>query len=39
MVTLHCVPLAKSYIYDVYIDIKDETGKSVHFVGGKTLVK
>ena len=38
-VNLHCIPLAKSYIDQVYIDIKDEIGRSVPFVGGKTLVK
>ena len=36
---LHYVPLAKSYIDQVHIDIKDEIGRSVPFVGGKTLVK
>ena len=39
LVKLHYAPLAKSYIDQVYIDIKDEIGKSVPFVGGKTLVK
>ena len=38
-VNLHYVPLAKSYIDQVHIDIKDEIGRSVPFVGGKTLVK
>ena len=36
---LHYVTLAKSYIYQVSLDIKDEIGRSVPFVGGKTLVK
>ena len=36
---LHYVPLAKPYIDQVHIDIKDEIGRSVPFVGGKTLVK
>ena len=38
-VNLHFVPLAKSYIDQVHIDIKDEIGRSVPFVGGKTLAK
>ena len=38
-VNLHYVPLAKSYIDQVHIDIKDEIGRPVPFVGGKTLVK
>ena len=38
-VNMHYVPLAKSYIDQVHIDIKDEIGRSVPFVGGKTLVK
>ena len=38
-VNLHYVPLAKFYIDQVHIDIKDEIGRSVLFVGGKTLVK
>ena len=38
-VNLHYVPLAKSYIDQVHIDIKDEIGRSVPFVGWKTLVK
>ena len=38
-VNLHYVPLAKSYIDQVHIDIKDEIGRSVPLVGGKTLVK
>ena len=38
-VNLHYVPLAKSYIDQVHIDIKDEIGRSIPFVGGKTLVK
>ena len=38
-VNLHYVPLAKSYIDQVHIDIKDEIGRSVLFDGGKTLVK
>ena len=38
-VNLYYVPMAKSYIDQVYIDIKDEIGRSVPFVGGKTLVK
>ena len=38
-VNLHCVPLAKSYIDQVYVDIKDKIGSSVPFVCGKTLVK
>ena len=37
LVNLHYVPLAKSYIDQVYIDIKDEIGRSVPFVGGKKL--
>ena len=36
-VNFHYVPLAKSD--QVHIDIKDEIGRSVLFVGGKTLVK
>ena len=36
---LHYVPLPKSYIDQVYNDIKDEIGRSVHFVGVKSLVK
>ena len=36
-VNSHYVPLAKSYIDQVHIDIKDEIGRSVLFVGGKTL--
>ena len=38
-VNLHYVPLAKSYIHQVHIDIKDEIGRSFPFVCGKTLVK
>ena len=38
-VNLHYVHLAKSYIDQVYIDIKDEMVRPVPFVGGKTLVK
>ena len=33
-VNLHYVPLAKSYIDQVHIDIKDEIGRSFPFVGG-----
>ena len=36
-VNLHYVPSVKSYIDQVYIDIKDEIGSSVPFVGGKKL--
>ena len=36
-VNLHYVPLAKSYIDQVYIDIKNEIGRSVPFVGGKNF--
>ena len=36
---LHYVPLAKSYIDQVHIDIKDEIGRSVLFVGGKNFSK
>ena len=39
LVNLHYVPLAKSYLDQVHIDIKDKIGRSVLFVGGKTLVK
>ena len=38
-VNLHYVHLAKSYIDQIHIDIKDEIGRSFPFVGGKTLVK
>ena len=36
---LRYVALAKSYIYRVNIDIKDEIVRSVQFVGGKNLVE
>ena len=38
-VNLHYVPVAKSYIDQIHIEIKDEIGRCVPFVGGKTLVK
>lgn len=36
---LHYVPLGKSYIDQVYITIKGDTGEDISFVTGKTLVK
>ena len=38
-VNLHYVPLAKSYIDQVHIDIKDKIGRSVLFAGGKNFSK
>ena len=36
---LHYVPLAKSCVDQVHIDIKDEICRSVSFVGGKNFSK
>ena len=36
---VHYVPVAKSFIDQVHISIKDDTGENVPFISGKTLMK
>ena len=36
---LHYVPVAKSYIDQVHISIKGDTGEDIPFITGKTLIK
>lgn len=36
---LHYVPVAKSFIDQVYISIKGDTGNDIPFITGKTLIK
>ena len=38
-VNVHYVPVAKSFIDQVHISIKGDTGENVPFISGKTLVK
>ena len=38
-VNVHYVPVAKSFIHQVHISIKGDTGDNVPFITGKTLVK
>ena len=38
-VDVHYVPVAKSFIDQVHISIKCDTGENVPFISGKTLVK
>ena len=38
-VNLHCIPVAKSFIDQVNVSIKGDTGEDIQFVTGKTLVK
>ena len=38
-VNVHYVPVAKSFINQVHISIKGDTGENVPFISGKTLVK
>ena len=38
-VNVHYVPVAKSYIHQVRISIKGDSGKDILFSSGKTLIK
>ena len=38
-VNVHYVPVAKSFIDQVHISIKGDTGENVPFISGKTFVK
>ena len=38
-VNVHYVPVAKSFIDQVHIRLKGDTGENVPFISGKTLVK
>ena len=38
-VNIHYVPVAKSFIYQVHISIKGDTGENVPFISGKMFVK
>ena len=38
-VNMHYVPVGKSYIDQVHISIKGDTGKNIQFSSGKTLIK
>ena len=38
-VNVHYVPVAKSFIDQVHISIKGDTGENVPFISGKTLVE
>ncbi|MEW8546517.1 MAG: hypothetical protein AB2693_23630, partial [Candidatus Thiodiazotropha sp.] len=38
-VNMHYVPVAKSYIDQVHVSIKGDTGKDIQFSSGKTLIK
>ena len=36
---LHYVPISKSSFDEIGINIRGDTGQTVHFVGGKSMVK
>ena len=36
---LHYIPIAKSEFETIHINIRGDTGKTIHFMGGKSIVK